>query len=1159
MNNGEVDINSCSVRNSDYKWLSDTLKTAQLGPGYRPYFTCKIVNDTITPNAILTQPNIPINGKSVQAPDGNILSVGADASNNLAFWNTPNMATGLGTKTILTSTYRNDLNASVSVSDWINGYYVIDVYAFFNNSGNLNVIHYRSVNSGASFSSSISPTDIVISNATTNNVYVAAGTPLLNIDGSTIGGSFFYIKAVSTGFSPPFISTFYQINYQTYSGTGSSFSSPITWNLDVDPEDWIMQSLDVIYYNGYHYIVFAGYHQYLETVPDANFGIYIMRTNAAALVSPLLSQYFWSIPTTIIESTANTTFNGNIFTYPRISAVNGSFTLLFKGDVIVGLKTGTQSNPLTTQHNYYMSTSVDLNFFSYPTPVYFTDGTIFFPGPNGTTYTKGYDFVQQGSYCYIVSAGLLWQYIVNNIVADITNSIINYDVDDTAGQASQITITLANANNQWYGPSPTRTGAAAIAQNMKIYLEQGYYNASGVGEVVPKSIFFISNITQNVTSNSNDVQIIGLDLNKKLTVLSTEFSFTSDGPGVYVDLFDGSTTNNWTVQAGSWSQQNNTYTITSPGGGDDIITLNNFINNTESSIISCVMNVPTPTTNLEPPARYTAIYLYYIDPTNFIRIKFEYKTNGHGGWTGTSGFYAFYEINLSGSLTSSNPALLSSQSTYGTFPFLIRKYNYVNFDLIIGNPSGPNGAYSVGCFDPTAYSGTFANYPVVISYPNNLLTGLSPYAFLNGVIGLGASNFTTSFSNFQFMRFNNSQSINDGVRRLAALAGVTKFNTINIFNDQIFLPSNYSGTPFSYYKGMMKIGPSSEVINTSYQISNGDLVFKAFAQPTNPAVNYGFEIFFQGNSSTPTKSYAMNIQYIASSGNSLISLGAILTDQTPNANTFTQTSLLGYSGGSATNSTPFDISRLNTYKIVSNKNTIMVFVNDRCMLMWNDSNSSEQAYLTSNGYWGFLTDANSTAYVSQISSELVWNQIAQFALNAGDDTTSTAQNVILTINGWYYADLMGRLNTIVINANDPSTYTYQNTLVGQNQNASDTGYVNQVTVQGSGVMAVVQNTQSIATTGYVRDLNVVDYTILTYADALVRANAELTLAQRFNVQNTPANPNNVGSEMFDVITIVNTGNNSTNVNGTSRVYNQTIKNDGSKGQYSINIETGNPS
>ena len=49
---------------------------------------------------------------------------------------------------------------------------------------------------------------------------------------------------------------------------------------------------------------------------------------------------------------------------------------------------------------------------------------------------------------------------------------------------------------------------------------------------------------------------------------------------------------------------------------------------------------------------------------------------------------------------------------------------------------------------------------------------------------------------------------------------------------------------------------------------------------------------------------------------------------------------------------------------------------------------------------------------------------------------------------------------------------------------------------------------------------------------------------------------NVGSEIFDAITITNTGNNSTNTNIVCRIYNQEFDNDGSNGRYSIQIEAG---
>src|ERR1041385_66270 len=80
----------CSVNVSDYKWLSKTLKTAQQQFGLRPYYQARIVDDSLAPNAIKTAPLQPLQGSMTTAPDGSILAVGLDTSNNVGFWKATN-------------------------------------------------------------------------------------------------------------------------------------------------------------------------------------------------------------------------------------------------------------------------------------------------------------------------------------------------------------------------------------------------------------------------------------------------------------------------------------------------------------------------------------------------------------------------------------------------------------------------------------------------------------------------------------------------------------------------------------------------------------------------------------------------------------------------------------------------------------------------------------------------------------------------------------------------------------------------------------------------------------------------------------------------------------------------------------------------------------
>ena len=224
--------------------------------------------------------------------------------------------------------------------------------------------------------------------------------------------------------------------------------------------------------------------------------------------------------------------------------------------------------------------------------------------------------------------------------------------------------------------------------------------------------------------------------------------------------------------------------------------------------------------------------------------------------------------------------------------------------------------------------------------------------------------------------------------------------------------------------------------------------------------------------------------------------------------------------------------------------------------MWSDTNLTETSLSFSNGYWGFLTDNNSTLFVSNIQSLQIYQQVQNLALNPGDDLSTALDNILQAVYVYTYSDQLGRYVATILNSSDTSTFTYNNILYELESDNSDQQTINEVIVTGTNVSSTAQNTVSIAQLGVVRSTTITDYSITTYQDALTRAQQELVAQNRFNNQNTPQNPMNVGSEIFDAITITNTGNNSTNTNIVCRIYNQEFDNDGSNGRYSIQIEAG---
>ena len=117
-------------------------------------------------------------------------------------------------------------------------------------------------------------------------------------------------------------------------------------------------------------------------------------------------------------------------------------------------------------------------------------------------------------------------------------------------------------------------------------------------------------------------------------------------------------------------------------------------------------------------------------------------------------------------------------------------------------------------------------------------------------------------------------------------------------------------------------------------------------------------------------------------------------------------------------------------------------------------------------------------------------------------------------------------------------------------------FINQVTVNGQGVTATVRDAISIALNNVVKEEIINDTKITTYNDALIRANAELMSFNKYNNQYNPKQILNVGSELYDVIHITNTGNNSTNINQDVRIYSQEMDVGGDSISYYLLVETG---
>jgi hypothetical protein len=524
-------------------------------------------------------------------------------------------------------------------------------------------------------------------------------------------------------------------------------------------------------------------------------------------------------------------------------------------------------------------------------------------------------------------------------------------------------------------------------------------------------------------------------------------------------------------------------------------------------------------------------------------------------------------INAAGTPTTLGTGTIISGYTHKYVPILIKRYDYYKYNIVIGN--------SVSDYiEPETFSTNSSPAPFSLETTIGSLDGefdISSYfyavnsTFSQGGIALGCKNMISAFRNFRKMKFGTSQNIDELNHRLGTMGGIFNYQSSYIFNDQEFNPANWTGN-YAVFNDRLRLAESSVVQNNKYLMTNGEVEFKAKIVPIDGG-NYCYFYFnFRGNDYlSSTTYYSFYFQFNPSTLQSIVSLF-----YTTGGNTYVLTSSAldiykNQSGNfvNQVNNVYIDFQFDHTFKVVTSDQWLSLYIDGNMILSWQDNNNTDSINMWG-GYFGFATGPNTTIFVNYVRSNSLWTQIEDLALNAGDDVEQTVRNLNATTRSWVYSDLFGRFRSRILNIGvlyipipDPSTYTYDNLLYSQSVDTSDKEYYNQVTVYGlNGISAVVRDSESIAVNGQVRDMTITDYKITTYQDAYSRAGYELNNANKFNNQNTPFYINNVGAEVFDVVTITNTGNNSSGVNDDFRVYNETIENGGAKGNYSIEIETG---
>lgn len=1132
---------------SGYKWLTSTLLTAQQQFAVRPYFSMKIIDDTIQPIAELFNGsgNPLANGQMATAPDGTVYAVGLDSNNHVAVWWDTNLNADAGVwanKAVIDtdSTVVNGQNQySLSISGWVQGKYRVSV-GYFNNFGtngtDLNVVNQYSDNFGATWTKQdLAETGLVNTNYNSNplNLSIAVGKPLYQPSSGFIQSVIFFIKPNSNVFASGF--TGYDIYYDIASEGG--MTSGTKWSQkNANSNDWTIHSLASYYINNTRYVAFAGFHNVLGSSQNENFSIWI---TGILNYTQTTSNDLWSQPVSAMPIPSATSINLNSFIFPAVTVANGMTYLTFQAttvDSVSSSATGTAATIVTTHTNYMMLQSDNGINFSYPSILVYSDGTEF----NSNAPAS---FVPQGNYWYLGGAnGYLWQFIQNNIVADISADVIGYSISETADQPSSINVQIGNQNGQWFGGASLNPGADAIAANRKIVLWQGYYNANGIPETVPRNIYYIDDIQQNVTGTENDLTLVGRDWYKNLKTTITKFSYQFVGTTLYSDVFDGTTLGNWNQVAGTWTEYGPPgevpplIEVNNQTGGDAALILSNAVAQSYGYSMSIFFKV-------SGTLSASHVYAVYIDANNWLRVEVENNPAANPAW--------YVKQNVAGTQTTLDsgifPNPLDNTSKY--YPIFIRCFDYYKFNFMTSEFSNSIGN------DPQVYETSTTSFLLQNStsglFDLSSVFGNAPTWQVPFSVGFGTSKAgLTDFRYFQYASLTGPNTLSSVLTTIARLAHIFSFKFVNTFREYMYV-NNFSGT-FSIVNRILNVTAGNMAQSNINQLGDAELTFMGKIISTgNPS---GFRFLFRTNSPTsPTAYYALHVMQASTGGYVGCRFERL----------FSSINYVFYNTAADVNNNPANIGSLNIditqwhkYRIVMIGSWMYAFIDDVMIAAWDDDWNGGAG--PSSGYWGFAADSNTTLQVQHVQAPQLWKPVQTFSINPGDDMESDADSLTGTLRAWYFSDLFGRFKALFLNPNDSSTYTYNLQLFQQNVDDSSKEYVSQVTVYGNGVSATARNT-SLMVGQSTREEVIVDYTILTVTDAQTRANNELINANQYQSQYTPKQVMNVGAEMFDAVTIVNTGNNTSDVSGPTRTYAQTLNEGGGNNatDYSIELDTGN--
>jgi len=751
--------------------------------------------------------------------------------------------------------------------------------------------------------------------------------------------------------------------------------------------------------------------------------------------------------------------------------------------------------------------------FIYPNPVIFTDGTEFFDR-NANSITR------VGQLFYILGNGNLWEYILNSTVADVTADIIQYSIQDTQQSPSTINLSIGNQNNQWRGASPTNQGYQAITSNKKINLFQGYYTSQSTYEVAPKNVFYIDDIQATITNNRNDFTLAARDYYKLLKVLQTKFAYNYTGIKKYVDIFDGTTMSNYNIRSGTWTETASANTLNqSDTTATESLAVFSFYQQTKAnSMFTIAAQMPDPTLS----GAVVRIYFYYVDENNYMVLDVANNSSGTN-----------FSWDIAQCVSGSRSNLQSGVFPIGTtnfFPFTFVRQSFGLCQIYVGSDS--DDGQGIDAFNSMNPIGTEVDFTLNFS--------------ALGSVAFGGFTTALTFKNFRYTEFDISQNIQELIQTIATKAGVFDYKMPYFFQDRFYDDTTYNGAYYLLNRNLY-IPESEVVMKNDLELGDIDINFNAQLSIDDPTLESYLDFIFRNTGLTDNdNNYFFRID---NDGTGYITVSLYATYAG------TQYLLTSTGGSTGANNLRIDLTVPHNYRVLFFNSYIFFMIDNEVVLGWFDNNATN---IQTSGYIGFRSSANCTSIINNVLGIDLWTQIENFAINPGDDLEASIESLLNTIRSYFFSDNWGRMKVVVLRSTDVSNYTYENQLILQSVDNSDKEYYNQITVVGdNGVTATVRDSVSIASSGIIRELVINDNKITNYNDALARGNAELINSNKFNNQYSPKQVNNVGSEIYDVVHVINTGDNSSNVDEIVRNYSQETDGGGDNNiSYWITIGTG---